>query len=238
MKGSVPYTIGQVIVLSLEFQKDRHNVQLGQLLALGVPFYHIKFLDGVFYKDFKSGAEAKEAAKSDGFAFFRDNWAKSDDDGEWYSICIAWGICRMLREISRGPISLMILSDMLLQCPFPALDRCVHDIVDKRVFHALQLLKIPDGGQFDSSWSGFQRRCDLEVVDGFQVNSDYATVVSPDGANRLLDEISQQPWSGFAKLFELLSVPDDKSGFFSTVEPVVVELAHDMVSQTVDRSKN
>ena len=216
-------SIHRFIIPHLEHQHDRKSFMLGNLLSSGISPAQIDFQPAKFWRDYGSKADTKEAAKADGFEFFRDNW-RADDVGEWYSICIAWSYCRALRDISKGEKAMIILSDILLSCPLDMLSDAVAGIGD---FDAIQLVR----GSFDSCPT------QLTVLPGFFDNTDFGTIYTYEGAKRMTTELSVQPWAGFAELSRQLSERHE-SRLYHVKESVVSEASRNLLSQETTRDED
>ena len=229
-------SISKVFVLNLKHQLERRHFMLGNLLGWGVPLTSIFFRDAPYCKRFSSPSEVKEAAKADGFAFFRDIYADfAVDDSK--SICITWGMCSILREIAESDvISVATLDDVIFFGDFWALnkvfDQRFRGAFDPRSneFRVLQLDRVHTDRAFEKP---FNENDDSIITEGIASDCDFALVMSPLGAELLLSEIATQPWSGFAGLFKSM-IGKLIPGMFSTSVPFVVEADNSILSQTPD----
>ena len=134
------------------------------------------------------------------------------------------------RVIESKQISLILLDDRMLTIRFMELCGIVHQIIRQDLaFHALQL----QAECFDSSITlethddtliGETRIIEpdnMRIGEGFGGNGDYATVVSPEGAQRLLDIMAERPFITPERMFYEQSKPYDKSGFYHHQDGVV-----------------
>lgn len=156
-------------------------------------------------------------------------------------IAITWGMCKMLRSVTeRDSISLVIYDDMVLFFPSFVMTRCVGQFMPwAREYDSsnrgkqFEVLQISAGTMyFGSDWVRAVNNPKSIVRPGFHGNSDFATIVTPSGAQFLLDRISAVPYMGFATLFEKMA--DERPvirGAYHTSIPGVVECGKSILSE-------
>ena len=224
--------IRHAYVLSVKKQTGRNYFATGVLLAWGFPHDSIIFHEGPYCKDFATPLDVKQAAKADGFDFFVDIYPDNPIDDSKH-ICICWGMCSILRRIiaETDSTSLMVLNDMILFGEFWKLNKLMLKKFKNSVISESFVLQLSSVNSRRARTSHLKDYDESIFAEGFIPSSDFATVVSPLGAQFLLDEIAKQPWCGFAKLFSILrkqTVP----GAFHTTIPFVSEAMNDILPQT------
>lgn len=219
----------KAMVLNLEVSVDRRRYMGDNLVQWGLKKEDIIFHTAPYCKDYESPRAVKEAAKNDGFDFFVDNYEDHPPDDR-KSIAVCWGICSVLRVIAEcGIPRWSILDDMRVLGSHTGLmevwRRRFADRGDE--FKVLQLSRVVtrDIPTLPNDYD------DSVIVTGVSTDSDYGLLVSPHGAEWLLDEIAKTPFKGFATLFRDM-IGLDIEGLYSTSLPFVVETAKSELSQT------
>ena len=208
--------IERVIVLNLPFRRDKKWFIMGHLTTVGVPHSSIDFFSARYGCDYPTVQAVREAAAADGYPFLNDssdqNYINRKEQNEW---AYRWNWCSMLTEIANGNgIVLVLLDDRYLQIKWHHLCNSVGFLQRKHApFDVMQL----------GWWLGVNEDIEPDIIEGTMIargvrtNGDYGTVLSPNGAKRLLKAIEDKPWVGTERTFYHWSKLTDTEGLFHII---------------------
>ena len=124
--------------------------------------------------------------------------------------------------------TLLLLDDIRLSINFYQLEQCVKLIIGRPLpFLALQLFagRWPWDEEPDNIW------IDSFVQEGFGGRGDLATILTPEGAQRLIDVHFEEPFDVPSSSFYKLSrLGERKTGFYSVRENLARESLYDWSS--------
>ena len=211
--------IERVIALNLPFREDRKWFMMGHLSTVGVPISCIEFFPAKYGGDYATVASIKDAAVADGFPFLNRLADDGIDSKAKNEVAYRWNWCSMLTEIAnKNGIVLVLLDDRYLKIKWHHLCGFVGFLLDKYTsFDILQL----------GWWLGVDEDIEPDIIKGTMIargvrtNGDFGTVLSPNGAKRLLKAIEDKPWVGTERIFYNWSrLKTGTEGLFHMVYPV------------------
>ena len=211
--------IEKVFVLNIPHRTDRRYFMMGHLETKGVPQNQITFFEAKYGKDFDTPGDVTDAAIIDGFPNFENfrDWGVNRAGRSYY-----WNWCRMLREIMQtGEIILILLDDKMLNINWGHLDSCVDWLCKHHSpFRILQVgwatLWKEDYGYVPGRIldGGF-------IAEGVRAHGDYATVLSPEGAQLLFNEIYYKHYSPEPLFYRLAQADCPHGGLFHLIKSKV-----------------
>lgn len=225
--------IKEVLILSLKRRMDRRCAMLGHLTTklVDVPLDHIRFFPANDGAGYESVEDVVASAAEDGFP----QYEKIVKDNPYFAaqsrIATDWSWCQAMRYIAHAPEAdgmhedtsiaptLFLFDDMRLNYNFYMLE-CVIQMVMERPgpFHALQLhcYRWPWDPEQENYWmDGF-------LQEGFGGRGDYGLVLTPEGAQRLLDFHFEEPFDTVNNDLAILSKPGERNiGFYSVRQNIV-----------------
>ena len=232
--------IKRVIVLNLPFREDRKWFMMGHLSTVGVPPSCIEFFPAKYGGDYATVASIKDAAVADGFPFLNRLADDGIDSKAKNEVAYRWNWCSMLTEIAnKNGIVLVLLDDRYLKIKWDHLCGCVKFLLNN--YASSDVLQL-------GWWLGVNEDIEPDIIEetmiarGVRTNGDYGTVLSPNGAKRLLKAIEDKPWVGTERTFYNWSrLKTGTEGLFHMVYPVCeVELYRwksDMASTDIESKK-
>lgn len=197
--------IRQILIPNLRRREDRKFAMLGHLLSpqINAEEHHIRFFEAHDGQDYDSSESVVQAAVADGFPQFREKFLQYDfNKNRWAT---HWTFCACLREIANCPYAaahrgnhdyivqpyLLLIDDMRLLVDFRQLG-FVTDMA-MRLPAPFQVLQL-----FSYRWPWDTEPMTLGIdgflQDGFGGRGDYGTVITPTGAERLLEEHFKDPY--------------------------------------------
>lgn len=210
--------IDKVIVMNLPERTDRKWFMYGHLATIGVAYPLIEMFPARNASHYTDIADVLADAHGDGFDFFAD-WENARQDEIKHAVII-WNWCSILRRIvDSGQTSLVVLDDRVITTSFNELCGLV-SICNARPypFHALQVQHLLCEFNNDQPINNepLWPHCNNLVL-GFAGNGDYATVFSPEGAERFLEFVADRPFVGMERLFYEQRLTSRTTGFYSYV---------------------
>ena len=208
-----------VRIPNLKRRQDRRYMALGALSAMGVRA-DIRFFDahdGKLYGD--DVARFISDVKADGF-----NFLDGYDEDEPMNIparCCTWTFSCVFREIAAdNRVTLFLIDDFMLTMRWPRLQGIVELLINS---HDMKCLALGTREICDKENNGQREprllRADSIISRGILGEGEYGLVLTPDGAQTLLDAMASIPYPGsYERLMALLP---DMPGFFSLVEDAV-----------------
>ena len=207
---------------------------MGHLHSIGVPPDQIHFFPGHYHGDFDSTDAIIEAAVDDGFPEFDcDFYRSAAKIKHWkFEIIVHWNRARLYRQIIEEDMIVMVMiDDHILNIDFQFLNWIVKSLdTEYAPFYLLQLGWYIQPNH-DEAWMmerGLrgQQYPEEDIVNGLVARGirgpgNWVTVMSPRGAEILLNHI-KNPVASIEAYFGVLSHPDqDKTGLFHFMNPVV-----------------
>ena len=224
----------KVHVLNLPYRVDRRYYMMGHLHTIGVDPNIIDFFPAKYHADFDSPEAIIAAAIADGFPEFgseRYEGISKWPHGKFELVC-NWNHAAVLRKIIEDDrVALYMLDDYVLKIQFEYLRHVVNHLeTNYPPFYLLQLgwWTSPSHEEWMMSHGLVNRPyADEDIINGFIARGiggcgDWVTVMSPKGAEILLDNIVNPSGSPPEYFFGTLSRPDrDKTGLFHFIKPIV-----------------
>ena len=219
--------IDKVIVMNIPERTDRKWFMYGHLATIGVAYPLIEVFPARNASHYTNIADVLADAHSDGFHFFAD-WENARQDEIKHAVII-WNWCAILRRIiDSGHTSLVLLDDRVITVRFNELcglvSICrVHCMNKPYSFYALQLqhtlcdFNNDEPIEYELQCKAFGPHGNMNLIQGFAGNGDYATVFSPQGADHLLELVADRPFVGLERLFYEQRPASRTTGFYSYV---------------------
>ena len=217
--------IEQVLITTVPRKPNvRRWFSLGVLEALGYPVNddRLKFFDAHNNVDYENADAVRLAAVADGFSFFKDSEIqdiKSVLPGPLATCTYFWTFCSVYRQIAEsGKTTLQLVDDIMPKCRFDIMRKMVEEVYNSDLL-GIQLCVRPLTKTVKSV------RHDAEIVTsslgrGFVSENDYGFLLTPHGAQMLLDEVQKKPYRMFYKIARDLA-HQDVPGLYHTLESVL-----------------
>ena len=217
--------INEVLVLNLKRREDRKYAMIGHLCTHGidVPTDRLHFFPANDGQVYETVDEVIEAAAADGFPHYKQIVREKPHIGAKSRIATDWSWCQVMRYIAQSHDSsrlvLFLYDDMRLKYDFYNLELVMQMLMERPVpFYALQLYcySWPWDPEPENYWlDGF-------IQEGFGGRGDYGLVLSPDGAQRLLNFHFEDPFDTVNNDLAILSrFSERKIGFYSVRQNIV-----------------
>ena len=218
--------IREVLIPNLKRREDRKFAMIGHLLSpqIDVEEHHIRFFEAHDGQDYDSPEAVIEAAIADGFPQFEEQFAKNDfGQNRWAT---HWTYAACLREIANCPYQempghseyaeipyLFLVDDMRLLINFHQLEFVVDMAMQlPGPFYVMQLYSYRWPWDIEPMTLGI----DGFLQEGFGGRGDYGIVLTPTGAQILLEEHFKEPYDTLGTDFLKLSRPGTRrTGFYS-----------------------
>ena len=188
---------------------------LGHLETIGVPYEHLRFFEARYGRDYESPNAVINAATEDGFEGVKNRSKKSSRT----QLACHWNWCKILTEIiDSGIIVLILLDDRRLLIEWTELCRHVRELIENhQPFHVLQLGSRCSGDQMPPT---LNEPTDRLINKGIEGPGDYGTIVSPAGAQRILDAILDH-MDTEGMFFDWSERYSDQTGLFHFVKSII-----------------
>ena len=222
--------IEKVYVLNLPHRVDRRHYMIGHLHTIGVPPHVLHFLPAKYHADYESHEAIRKAAIADGFTVFENERWKNEPNK--FQIAYHWGWACILRQvIEDNSNALIMIDDRTLKIDFQYLNLIVNRLEeDYPPFYLLQLgwWIGPNGSEWMMSLGLRGKRYkDEDLINGLIAKGtgglgDFATVISPEGAQVIMDYLGSPLTGSIEWYLGYLGRPDqDKSGMFHFIQQMV-----------------
>ena len=217
--------IKEVLILNLARRPDRRCAMIGHLITyiVDVPQQRIRFFAANDGQAYDSVEAVIDAAEIDGFPQYRQIVANEPQFGAPSRIATDWSWCQAMRYIAsfesdERPV-LFLYDDMRLHYNFYMLEHVVNFLMKRPgPFHGLQLhcYSWPWDPEPENYWlDGF-------IQEGFGGRGDYGLILTPEGAQKLLDFHFEEPFDTVNTDLAILSKPPQRqTGFYSIRQNLV-----------------
>ena len=177
-------TIDRVYVINLAHRLDRRYFMEGHLETIGVPREKIHIFEAKNGNDYESPNAVIKAAIADGFEEFKNR----NNRKARTQLAYHWNWCKILREIIElNLVALILLDDRMLIVDWNTLSINVRSLRFRQL-DVLQLDYIVHQRDLGNKNIIYESLND-NIGKGIGGHGDYGTIVTPSGAQRILDAI-------------------------------------------------